>query len=272
MRLIDDPAAYASQFAAALRKDALSLRQWLCVRVRPKPGESLDRGILEQCLSALPMLTCDLLCCEDGEMLLFAKAHEAQHMPVLLDLLTLSAPIIPDMTLYHLAADWQEVFVLLQEKAASAPPQPRAEPATYDPSLDTMFGAARRQRIYRQPPHILLVEDDPITRRLVSNSLKSNYALLCAGSAEEAIALYVAHAPDIVFLDIGLPDADGYEVLHRLLQIDAKAYVVMFSAHHYVDNVVRALNTGASGFIGKPFESGVMRTYIDSSTTHHRLH
>lgn len=119
------------------------------------------------------------------------------------------------------------------------------------------------------PLHVMLVEDDPLTRRLVTGAFKENYALITAESAEEAVANYLLHAPDIVFLDIGLPDASGLQVLQSIMDSDPEAYVVMFSGNSYLDNVTTALGIGASGFVGKPFKKEKMRHYIEDSALHH---
>jgi DNA-binding NtrC family response regulator len=115
----------------------------------------------------------------------------------------------------------------------------------------------------------MVVEDDPLTRRLVANAFKQDYALITAATAQEAVMNYLIHAPDIVFLDIGLPDANGFNVLHQIMTSDPDAYVVMFSGNSYLDNVTNALSNGAAGFISKPFKKDKMFQYIQESSRHH---
>ena len=74
-----------------------------------------------------------------------------------------------------------------------------------------------------------------------------------ASCGTDAIELFKQHIPDVVFLDIELPDMDGQEVLKQIRNIKSNAFVVMVSAHSAIDNVKYSLSQGASGFIVKPF-------------------
>ena len=74
-----------------------------------------------------------------------------------------------------------------------------------------------------------------------------------ASSGEVAISSFKKNLPDVVFLDIELPDMDGQEILKTIKSTKQNAFVVMISAHSSVDNVKTAISNGASGFIVKPF-------------------
>lgn len=112
---------------------------------------------------------------------------------------------------------------------------------------------------------VLLVEDDPVTRWLVRNSLKDNCAFATAPTASKAFTIYSDYQPNIVFLDINLPDKSGYEVLEWMLNNDPGANVVMFSSQSNMDNITNALEVGAKGFIGKPFIKEQLLGYIQDS-------
>ena len=137
-------------------------------------------------------------------------------------------------------------------------------------SLQEVFAEAKKRRKGRQPQYVMVVEDDPLTRRIVSQAFKENYAMIAAANAHEAVADYLLYAPDVVFLDIGLPDASGFAVLKQIIACDPDAYVVMFSSNHYPENVSRAMDAGASGFIAKPFRKESLHDYIHGSAIHHR--
>jgi DNA-binding NtrC family response regulator len=137
-------------------------------------------------------------------------------------------------------------------------------------SLQDVFTEAKKRRRGRQPAYVMVVEDDPLTRRIVSHAFKENYAIISAQNAQEAVADYLLHAPDVVFLDIGLPDASGFEVLDLIMSCDPDAYVVMFSSNHYAENVNKAMKAGASGFVAKPFRKENLSGYILGSAFHHR--
>jgi len=109
---------------------------------------------------------------------------------------------------------------------------------------------------------VMLVEDDPLTRRIVAKALKQDYTLITAGDGFEALFNHVKYAPDLVFLDIGLPSSDGYHVLQKIKDFDPDSSVVMFSGNSYIENLVEALSKGADGFIPKPFDKDRIQHYL----------
>lgn len=109
----------------------------------------------------------------------------------------------------------------------------------------------RRKR--HEDPVVLMVEDDRFTASLAANMLTKDYDFLIAKTGEEAIALYIEHCPDIVYLDIHLPGIDGLKTLKALKIMDPDAYVVMLSVDSVKQNIVTANKEGASGFVKKPF-------------------
>lgn len=121
-----------------------------------------------------------------------------------------------------------------------------------------------QRRLNRENPYIMVVEDDPFSQKMVGNALK-NYAHSMSGDGAGALMSYVRHAPDVLFLDIGLPDINGHEVLERLFKIDPDAYVVMFSGNGDRKNVLKAVELGARGFVGKPFTRDKLIAYIEKS-------
>lgn len=110
---------------------------------------------------------------------------------------------------------------------------------------------------------VLLVEDDRATRRLISASLREYCDISEAKNSAEGIAVYNAEQPDIVFLDIELPDNNGYELLEWILRNDPGAYVVMLSGHSHTANVIKAMEDGAKGFVSKPFDVDRMLHFIE---------
>jgi len=109
----------------------------------------------------------------------------------------------------------------------------------------------RRQR--RDSTMIMIVEDDRFTAAYAAGILNKDYETIPARSGEEAIKLFIEHAPDVVFLDIHLPGLNGHETLQAIRQIDPRAFVVMLSVDTARENVVDATHEGASGFLKKPF-------------------
>ena len=101
---------------------------------------------------------------------------------------------------------------------------------------------------------ILIVDDQPGILTTLSGILQDEgYRTLTTASGVEALALYQAERPDVVFLDIWLPDRDGLETLQALRRIDPEAAVIMVSGHGTTSTAVRAIKMGAVDYIEKPF-------------------
>ena len=102
-------------------------------------------------------------------------------------------------------------------------------------------------------PRILIVEDEPALRRfLVPTLVGQGYQVLTAATATEGLALARSHNPDLVLLDLGLPDLDGMEVL-RQLRAWSRRPIVILSARNQERDKVRALDQGADDYLAKPF-------------------
>lgn len=84
-----------------------------------------------------------------------------------------------------------------------------------------------------------------------------------AATGEKALTAFRTNIPDVVFLDIELPDLDGQDVLKQIKAIKDNAFVVMVSAHSTVENVKVAISNGASGFIVKPFSPQKITTIMN---------
>jgi two-component system KDP operon response regulator KdpE len=100
---------------------------------------------------------------------------------------------------------------------------------------------------------VLLIEDEQRMRKFVRISLSSNgYRVIEASTGQEGIALAAAHTPDLVVLDLGLPDIDGFEVTRQLREWSSIPIIVL-SARGQESDKVRALNGGADDYLTKPF-------------------
>ncbi|MCD8526090.1 MAG: response regulator [Alphaproteobacteria bacterium] len=118
-----------------------------------------------------------------------------------------------------------------------------------------------QRRHARTQLEILVVEDEQFSRKLVAAAL-SAYTVSFAEDGYSAVLAYVQKAPDIVFLDINLPDVMGNDVLTKILSIDMGAYIVMLSANSQTENVIGTVRAGAKGFVGKPFTKDKLLQYI----------
>lgn len=102
---------------------------------------------------------------------------------------------------------------------------------------------------------ILVVDDELLVRRLLEEGLKTeNYRLVLAETAAEAIRQFEERPPDMVILDMCLPDGSGLELLKAFKEREPAIVVVMITAHGSVDSAIEALKCGAYDYIEKPFD------------------
>ena len=102
-------------------------------------------------------------------------------------------------------------------------------------------------------PLILIVEDDPPIRNLISVALESHgYHYLVAANAGSAILEASSHNPDIMLLDLGLPDLDGVEVICRIRSW-SNMPIIVISARSDDSDKIEALDAGADDYLTKPF-------------------
>ncbi len=122
-------------------------------------------------------------------------------------------------------------------------------------------------RSNRRENVVLVVEDDPFYTRLIDKVLAGQARVVTAMQADEVIEEYLITAPDIVLMDIGLPDTSGHELLKTILAMDPQAYIVMASGNSFRDDVVGAMTSGAKGFITKPFSRDKIIKAINQAPT-----
>ena len=102
-------------------------------------------------------------------------------------------------------------------------------------------------------PVILVVEDDAPVRNLMSTTLKTHdYKYLTASSGRDALMLASSHNPDVVFLDLGLPDMDGIDVI-RKIRSWSNMPIIGISARSEDEDKITALDAGADDYLTKPF-------------------
>jgi len=110
---------------------------------------------------------------------------------------------------------------------------------------------------------ILIIDDDSQVRNHLRASLTHSgfENIITAVNAAEGLSMYAKESPDATFLDINLPDADGVAILSQLLKYDENAYIVMLSGDSTIVNVKKSIDSGAKGFVVKPFS---MKKIMDS--------
>lgn len=102
-------------------------------------------------------------------------------------------------------------------------------------------------------PLILVIEDDKAVRTLITTTLKAHdYRFIEAVSGETAILAATSHNPDIILLDLGLPDMDGVEIISRV-RMWSNVPIIVISARSEDSDKIGALDAGADDYLTKPF-------------------
>jgi two-component system KDP operon response regulator KdpE len=115
---------------------------------------------------------------------------------------------------------------------------------------------------------ILLIEDEPQMRRFLRITLQSQgYRLFEAASGNEGLREAAARNPDVILLDLGLPDIDGLEVTVRLREW-TQTPIIVISAREQEQDKVRALDAGADDYLTKPFSAGELFARIRVALRH----
>jgi two-component system KDP operon response regulator KdpE len=115
---------------------------------------------------------------------------------------------------------------------------------------------------------ILVVDDERAIRRLLNTSLSAHgYTLIEAATGEEAITAVIMQKPDLIILDLGLPDMDGVVVARRLREWSAIPIIVL-SVREYDTDKIAALDAGADDYLTKPFSMGELMARIRVALRH----
>jgi two-component system, OmpR family, KDP operon response regulator KdpE len=112
---------------------------------------------------------------------------------------------------------------------------------------------------------ILIIDDEPQIRKLLQINLESNdYKVIQASNAKEGLALASNHPPELIILDLGLPDFDGHYTLSELRKWYLKPIIVL-SVLDREEDIIKALDNGASDYMTKPFRNGELLARIRSA-------
>ncbi|MCI1692608.1 sigma-54-dependent transcriptional regulator [Aneurinibacillus aneurinilyticus] len=115
-------------------------------------------------------------------------------------------------------------------------------------------------------PSVLIVDDDTDICFLMATAIQSEHMeIVTAHSGQEALHLYEQHHPELVLLDIQLPEMSGIEVLSRMKEIDEECQVIMVTAYATIETAVQAMKLGALDYICKPFKLPHLRDTVQSA-------
>ena len=105
-----------------------------------------------------------------------------------------------------------------------------------------------------RPPLVLVVDDEENIRFLVESGLQmAGIKTLAAANGREALAMVAEHRPDLIVLDVMMPELDGFETLRRLRDSGNRTPVIFLTARDATDDRVKGLTSGADDYVVKPF-------------------
>ncbi|MFN8257461.1 MAG: response regulator [Bacteroidales bacterium] len=110
--------------------------------------------------------------------------------------------------------------------------------------------------------NILIIDDEIQIRRLLEITLSANnYKITEAASGKEGLSHAATRHPELILLDLGLPDADGFEILKKLREWFHKPIIIL-SVRNSEEDIVKALDNGANDYLTKPFRTGELLARI----------
>ncbi|MGE5315770.1 MAG: response regulator [Acidobacteriota bacterium] len=119
-------------------------------------------------------------------------------------------------------------------------------------------------------PAILVIDDERQIRRLLSLTFEANgYKVVSAETAKDGLLMASTHVPDLIVLDLGLPDMDGAEVL-RLLREWTDVPVIILSVRDAEEGIVACIDAGADDYLVKPFRTGELLARVRLAMRHNQ--
>ena len=114
-------------------------------------------------------------------------------------------------------------------------------------------------------PALLVIDDEPQIRKLLEITLESSDYKICqAATGKEGIIMAASHPPELILLDLGLPDKNGHEVLKELRTWFSRPIIIL-SVQNSEEDIVKALDNGATDYLSKPFRTGELLARIRSA-------
>ena len=113
----------------------------------------------------------------------------------------------------------------------------------------------------------MVVDDDLFVRSVLRQTLHGIAKVVEVGDGAEVISIYKKHLPDLIFLDIHLPNRTGLELLEEITAFDPDAHIVMLSADSSLENVSKGKDSGIKAFLTKPFSRDRVMAYLHRCPT-----
>ena len=258
-----------------------------CIRIHPVEGNisQVRQKIIAQVQQYLPGT--NIYFCEDGEIYLLTesaslkeckktmlgisstfKIQPVEHVGELYDLSLQSTALL---ILLEKKIDnrrkIEEISIKHQEKEQAALDTARKRQVILKQTTRRSASGIAALRTAREEPTLMIIDDDPFSHRLMDSVLQKKFKLTMLENAEGALDAYAELAPNLLFLDINLPDVTGHELLEKIIELDPYSYIVMLSGSADRENILQAMSRGAKGFIAKPFSREKVFQYIERCPT-----
>lgn len=128
-------------------------------------------------------------------------------------------------------------------------------------------GSLYEERVGRRDNAIMVADDDKFIRAAMLRLLRGYGEVVEVESGEDVMSQYLRCNPDIVFVDIHLPGKNGLELVDEIINLDADAFIIVLSSDSSAENVMKALQKGALGFLSKPPAKHKVQEYIGQCIT-----
>ncbi len=270
------------QLAPIIRKDPKSWVDWTAIQMSIEIRNSSEPSIypqdeLEKLINhSLENHDFTSYFCKMGELTIITEGVSTDKLESLARevkaFLGLHNNTLTKQQIYNLGKDWRR-FTFMCERKGSQTRTTMAD-SNFDSNYllvaeeaEELFAMYHQQNnviIERKKTKVMVVEDDPLTRKIISKTLKDEVDLVVTSNLHEGLINYALHQPDLVFLDISLEHTnDGKIFLHTVRQYDNHSQIIMFSGNSYLENRIDTFNMGADGFIAKPFRKEQLMYYIE---------
>ena len=270
------------QLAPIIRKDPISWAGWQAMQISMEIEEAKEEATypkeaLEKLVKlVLKNIDSTIFFCKSGEIVIIAEGATIHKLRMLAheveSLVRLHNYTVTGHKIYDLSEDWRRfAFICERQEAESLFSEIDVsfdeERTLISDMAEELFSTYHMQDNLtgkRRRPKVMVIEDDPLTRKIVSKVLKDEVDLVIASNLHEGLLYYALHMPDLVFLDLNLERAnDGKVFLETVRKYDDQSQIVMFSGNSYLENRIDTLTMGANGFIAKPFRKEQLMHYIE---------
>lgn len=124
-------------------------------------------------------------------------------------------------------------------------------------------------RVEKKTLTILVAEDNASNYKLIESILKKDYHLLHAWNGREAVELFQKHAPQLILMDINMPEMDGYEATREIRKLSSRIPIIAVTAFAYASDEQKAKENGFDDYMAKPINAGQLRNKVMSMLQRH---